>query len=125
MNTDPQQTSIQVAPRNITFVDLDNPPASLTLKVGDEVAFIRHSAAALPTITDVDTPNGEFSLHGNMFLMVPLGQIKLPGQPASTVLIHHAVATTAGSGQVSYLLTPPNQPGSPAGTTAHLPYTVN
>lgn len=124
MSTQPQQTSIQTATRAITFVDLDNPPASLNLNIGDEVAFIRHSAAALPTISNVDTPHSEFNLASTMFTMVPLVQVKLPGQPAQTVLFHHAVASQSGSGQISFLLTPPNQLGV-AGTKAYLPYTVN
>ena len=116
-------TSIPKAAHKTVFVDLDNPPASLQLNVGDELALVRTTAAGAPFISAVNVPTREFALAPNMFLMVPLALIRLPGQPAQTVLVHHGVAQSSGSGLITFSKSPAN-PSQPGGTSHTTPYTV-
>jgi hypothetical protein len=58
-----------------------------------------------------------------MFLMVPLALIRLPGQPGHTALVHHAIAQTAGKGDITFSKAPAN-PTFKGGTNHATPYTV-
>jgi len=116
-------TTSPSAPKATVFVDLDNPPASVQLNIGDELALVRTTAAGAPFISNVNVPANEFALAPNMFLMVPLALIRLPGQPAHTVLVHHAIAQAAGKGDITFSKAPAN-PSQPGGTNHAVPYTV-
>jgi hypothetical protein len=117
-------TKSQSAPHKTVFVDLDNPPASVQLNVGDDLVLVRTTASGAPFISAVNVPTREFALASNMFLMVPLALIRVPGQPAHTVLVHHGVAQAPGSGQITFAKTPAN-PTQPGGTNHAIPYTVS
>ena len=108
---------------NTVFVDLDNPPASIQLKVGDDLAVVRTTAAGAPLLSAVDVPTAEFGLAPNMFLMVPLAMIRLPGQPGHTYLVHHGIAQQNGSGKITFSMSP-NNPSSVGATNHTIPYTV-
>jgi hypothetical protein len=107
----------------IVFVDLDNPPASVQLNVGDELALVRKTAAGAPFVSAVDVPASEFSMAANMHLMVPLALIRLTGQPAHTYLVHHDIAQNSGAGQITFSMSPAN-PNAPGGTNQAISYSV-
>jgi hypothetical protein len=116
-------TSMPSTSPKIVFVDLDNPPPSIQLSIGDELAVVRTTAAGAPLLSAVDVPPSEFALAPNMFLMVPLALIRLPGQPAHTYLVHHDIAQTVGKGQITFSMSPAN-PSAPGGTNHTVPYSV-
>ena len=98
----------------ILFVDLDNPPASINLFVGQEIALIRQEGLCGVSIDQLDVPTSDFALSAIMFTTAPMRP--LAGQPAGTYVRYHGSAQQLGTGKITFvsgILVPNAPPGTP------------
>lgn len=104
----------------IVFVDLDNPPQSIKLFMGQELVLYRAVSFGNQFLSNLNVPTSELTMSARMMAMGP--PPVLPGQPANTDTIWYGHATARGNGKINYVLSPP-APGY-CGTPVLIDYVV-
>lgn len=104
----------------ICFVDLDNPPKSIKLWMGQELVLYRVQLFGQPFLSNLNVPTSELTMSTKM-AMGPFPV--LPGQPTGTDTLWYGHATARGAGKVGFMISPP-APGY-CGTPQDFDYVVS
>jgi hypothetical protein len=114
-------TSSPAPSTQILFVDLDNPPASINLFLGQGIALIRQEGLCGAGIYQLDVPASDFVAAAVMFTTAPMQP--LPGQPADTYVQYIGSAQNSGTGKITFV-SGALVPNPTAGTSHSIDYTI-
>lgn len=89
----------------ICFVDLDNPPKSIKLCMGQELVLYRVQLFGQQFLANLNVPTAELTMSPKMMTMGP--PPVLPGQPAGTDTLWYGHATAVGAGKINFMISPP------------------